>query len=121
MTENLLKVNRVTFQLTTLSSVTLYPRHVKSPDVDCKYRTRGTARLHQKSKPPACQARGYYVNLSVERAGFEPAKAYASRFTVCPVWPLRYLSNNFWSWRTDLNRQPADYKSAALPLSYASH
>ena len=26
----------------------------------------------------------------VERAGFEPAKAYASRFTVCPVWPLRY-------------------------------
>ena|SRR6266480_78870 len=25
------------------------------------------------------------------RAGFEPAKALASRFTVCPVWPLRYL------------------------------
>lgn len=29
----------------------------------------------------------------------------------------RVLENN-WSPRTDLNRQPADYKSAALPLSY---
>src|ERR1051326_8511682 len=28
----------------------------------------------------------------VERSGFEPLKAIASRFTVCPVWPLRYLS-----------------------------
>ena len=28
----------------------------------------------------------------VERSGFEPLKALASRFTVCPVWPLRYLS-----------------------------
>ena len=27
---------------------------------------------------------------------------------------------NSWSWRWDLNPQPADYKSAALPLSYAS-
>src|SRR5262249_34997543 len=25
-----------------------------------------------------------------------------------------------WSWRRDLNPRPADYKSAALPLSYAS-
>src|SRR3990170_2988079 len=25
-----------------------------------------------------------------------------------------------WSWREDLNPRPADYKSAALPLSYAS-
>ena len=27
----------------------------------------------------------------VGRAGFEPTKAYASRFTVCPSWPLWYL------------------------------
>ena len=27
-------------------------------------------------------------------------------------------TQNHWSPRTDLNRQPADYKSAALPLSY---
>ena len=27
---------------------------------------------------------------------------------------------NFWSWREELNLQPAVYKTAALPLSYAS-
>ena len=27
--------------------------------------------------------------------GFEPPKAYASRFTVCPNWPLWYLPNIF--------------------------
>jgi hypothetical protein len=29
-------------------------------------------------------------------------------------------SQNVWSWRWESNPQPADYKSAALPLSYAS-
>ena len=32
--------------------------------------------------------------------------------------PLSQVLENNWSPRTDLNRQPADYKSAALPLSY---
>ena len=27
----------------------------------------------------------------VGKDGFEPPKAYASRFTVCPIWPLWYL------------------------------
>jgi hypothetical protein len=27
----------------------------------------------------------------VGKSGFEPLKAYASRFTVCPLWPLGYL------------------------------
>ena len=31
---------------------------------------------------------------------------------------LRYYRNH-WSRRSDLNRGPADYESAALPLSYA--
>ena len=31
----------------------------------------------------------------VGRDGFEPPKAYASRFTVCPIWPLWYLPNIF--------------------------
>ena len=119
----------------------------------------------------------------VERGGFEPPKAIASRFTVCPVWPLRYLSaigptskqkrdvpiplaahhassadaparklvfvplsfggpqrpeptSSFrtalfesipsttapsWSWRGDSNPQPADYKSAALPVELRQH
>ncbi len=38
---------------------------------------------------PDCSTPRYEV---VERAGFEPAKASASRFTVCPLWPLGYLS-----------------------------
>ena len=32
---------------------------------------------------------------NVGRAGFEPTKAYASRFTVCPSWPLWYLPENY--------------------------
>ena len=45
----------------------------------------------------------------------------ASRFTVCPLWPLGNSSVfncvllSKWSWWTDLNPRPADYKSAALP------
>ena len=47
-----------------------------------------------------------------------------NRFTVCPLWPLgnspiykAYCLNSrlVWSWWTDLNPRPADYKSAALP------
>ena len=41
------------------------------------------------------------------------------RFTVCSLWPLGKPSIfNYqldWSWWTDLNPRPADYKSAALP------
>ena len=58
--------------------------------------------------------------LFVGRGGFEPPKAYANRFTVCPIWPLwnlpnifSKLSKNVSLW-TDSNRRPADYKSAAL-------
>ena len=51
-----------------------------------------------------------------------------NRFTVCPLWPLgnspifnfilkAYCLNSklLWSWWTDSNPRPADYKSAALP------
>ena len=39
------------------------------------------------------------------------------RFTVCSLWPLGNSSISLlnWSWWTDLNPRPADYKSAALP------
>ena len=40
-----------------------------------------------------------------------------NRFTVCPLWPL---GNSPWSWWRESNPQPADYKSAALPLSHTS-
>ena len=43
----------------------------------------------------------------------------ANRFTVCPLWPLGntpiFNFTKKWSWWTDLNPRPADYKSAALP------
>ena len=37
------------------------------------------------------------------------------RFTVCSLWPLGNLPLLNWSWWTDSNPRPADYKSAALP------
>ena len=81
---------------------------------------------------------------SVGGTGFEPVKSYDNRFTVCPSWPLWYppkvfnqyvkimhesaaseFSENQWprvypdmSQRPELNRRPAVYKTAALPLSY---
>ncbi len=53
-------------------------------------------------------------------------EATCNRFTVCPLWPLgnppifssplvRMRKKVSWSWWTDLNPRPADYKSAALP------
>ena len=42
-----------------------------------------------------------------------------NRFTVCPLWPLGN-SPFYWSFMSESNQQPADYKSAALPLSHAS-
>ena len=43
------------------------------------------------SKPPAFGKIRTPTGLLVGRDGFEPPKAYASRFTVCPIWPLWYL------------------------------
>ena len=55
----------------------------------------------------------------VERGGFEPPKVKTDRFTVCCHWPLGNLS--IWSWRLESNPQPADYKSAALPVELRQH
>ena len=43
-----------------------------------------------------------------------------NRFTVCPLWPLGN-SPTLWSWWTDSNPRPADYKSAALPTELHQH
>ena len=73
---------------------------------------------------------------AVGREGFEPPKASGRqiygllRLTASlpaqvllqatePVRGSRKFQNGL-SWRRDLNPQPADYKSAALPLSYTS-
>ena len=43
------------------------------------------------------------------------------RFTVCSLWPLGNSSIFNWSWWTDSNPRPADYKSAALPTELHQH
>jgi hypothetical protein len=53
----------------------------------------------------------------VEGAGFEPAKAVPTDLQSAPFGRLGippYL--HVWSRRWDSNPQPADYKSAALPV-----
>ena len=77
----------------------------------------------------------------VGREGFEPSKAegrqiYSLMRLTASLPPRRCRrseprcvhsgtspprgSGGGWSWRRELNPRPADYKSAALPLSYAS-
>ena len=58
--------------------------------------------------------------LRVGDGGFGPPKSKDNRFTVCPLWPLG-KSPIYWSWWTDLNPRPADYKSAALPAELHQH
>lgn len=61
----------------------------------------------------------------VEGGGFEPPKSHDDRFTVCSLWPLGKPSIfNYqldWSWWTDLNPRPTDYKSATLPTELHQH
>src|SRR4026207_1624424 len=42
-------------------------------------------------RPPTLRSVQASSLKMVGRGGFEPRKAYASRFTVCPLWPLGYL------------------------------
>src|SRR5262249_11987835 len=46
---------------------------------------------HPSLEPPTTRAAHDAVTTMVGRGGFEPPKAFASRFTVCPLWPLGYL------------------------------
>ena len=93
-----------------------------------------------RSRSPAHRLRGSRPNVLVGREGFEPSKAVGRqiyslmRLTASlpprpmspssrpepPRFPLRGLPACGWSWRRESNPRPADYKSAALPLSYAS-
>jgi hypothetical protein len=52
--------------------------------------------------------------INVGITGFEPATS-SSRTT--RATGLRYIPNACWSRTRDLNPRPADYESAALPLS----
>ena len=58
----------------------------------------------------------------VGRGGFEPPKLIAADLQSAPfghsgTYPYELPSySKGWSWRWDLNPQPADYKSVALPV-----
>ena len=62
----------------------------------------------------------------VDGGGFEPPKSATADLQSAPfghsgTYPrFALLCHRRWSWRWDLNPQPADYKSVALPLSYTS-
>ena len=58
------------------------------------------------------------MSFLVGRDGFEPSKTKVDGFTVRCIWPLCNLPK--WSWWSELNQQPSDYKSDALPLSHTS-
>ena len=66
----------------------------------------------------------WYVLFVVGRGGFEPPKSKTSDLQSDPfgrsgICPYMILSVGvLWSRWLDSNPQPADYKSAALPLSY---
>ena len=65
-----------------------------------------------------CRSKSF---LSGGRGRIRTIEAKRSRFTVCPLWPLGNSPILNWSWWTDSNPRPADYKSAALPTELHQH
>ena len=55
------------------------------------------------------------ISLLVEEDGFEPSKLTQQIYSLPPLATRELLQMKTWSWWTDLNPRPADYKSAALP------
>jgi hypothetical protein len=63
---------------------------------------------------PRILSRPPFRNCMVEGGGFEPPKAEPTDLQSAPFG--RSGTPPSWSWRWDSNPQPADYKSAALPV-----
>ena len=57
----------------------------------------------------------------VGEGGFEPPKPKATDLQSAPFDRSGIPPNKFWSWWTDSNPRPADYKSAALPAELHQH
>ena len=55
----------------------------------------------------------------VGEAGFGPAKSKTTDLQSAPFG--RSGTSPLWSWRMESNPQPADYKSAALPIELRQH
>ena len=87
---------------------------------------RATFRIHNHLPPK--QKKDIPVGMSFCFGGrwwIRTTEVIDDRFTVCSLWPLGKPSIfNYqldWSWWTDLNPRPADYKSAALPTELHQH
>ena len=74
----------------------------------------------------------YFLHKSrdlVDRGGFEPPKSKTSdlqsdpfgRSGICPIKRCAFKLCCGWSRRLESNPQPADYKSAALPIELRRH
>ncbi len=73
---------------------------------------------HAGSKVP-CLTAWLRPSIMVEGEGFEPSKSETTDLQSAPFGHLGippHLKNFLWSRRWDSNPQPADYKSAALPI-----
>ena len=77
------------------------------------------ARYSGKVKNPAHSVNRECTRLCGGGRWIRTIEVTDNRFTVCPLWPLGNPS--IWSWRTELNPRPADYKSAALPAELHQH
>ncbi len=78
--------------------------------------------LHYLLNQPPALAEGWFGG----RGRIRTIEAKRNRFTVCPLWPLGNspicnIAKIKWSWWTDSNPRPADYKSAALPTELHQH
>ena len=76
------------------------PRKRSTPELHWPYRAEDEIRTRDPQLGRLMLYRlSYFRNLlykkNVGRARFELTKAYASRFTVCPSWPLWYLPKLF--------------------------
>ncbi len=64
------------------------------------------------------------LDFLVGAGGFEPPKSKTTDLQSAPFGhsgTLPYLVYKRWSWWTDSNPRPADYKSAALPTELHQH
>ena len=107
-----------------------------SSQISSVFRVKSVSSFHPDTKK-SLRLQGYAMKITpikigvllVGEDGFGPSKLKSNRFTVCPLWPLgnspmiffnRQLPTK-WSWWTDSNPRPADYKSAALPTELHQH
>ena len=73
-------------------------------------------RLEKPPIPPSPQRKTALISADFHggEGWIRTTEVTDNRFTVCSLWPLGNLS--VWSWWSESNQQPTDYKSVALPV-----